>query len=452
MHVSAVPGGGWSLSLLIPFLIILILILLNGLYVAAEFAIVGVRPSRVEQLAEEGSKVARLVEKIVDNPRSIDRYIATSQLGITLASLGLGMYAEPVIAHLVEEPLHGLFGLSEAVLHTISFIFALTLITYLHVVIGEMVPKSLALQNPERMVLSLATPMQLSQRLFSVPVTVLNGIGNAVMRWLGIPPIGEGSRVYTAADLELIVSESREGGLVLEEERDLVENIFDFSEHRVVQVMTPRTRMHAIPVSIREKELVSLVETSPHNRIPVYEGSVDNILGILHLKDFVRQQVSGEPFHLPVLLREIPFVPETLHIDHLLASFRRQRVHLAIVIDEHGGTLGVVTLEDLIEEIVGEVQDEFDIGEQAPLSIVEPGHILARGTVLLEDIEELVDLGEFDYDIETIAGLAMAELGLPPTKGDSVNINGVQLRVEEVSGLSIDLVSLYYPPEKARDS
>ncbi|MGC9336405.1 MAG: hemolysin family protein [Anaerolineae bacterium] len=425
--------------------IIGILILLNGLFVAAEFSVIGVRPSRVEQLAKAGNRAARWVQQVITDQRRTDRYIATAQLGITLASLGLGMYAEPAIARLIEEPLHQLLGLSGAAIHTVSFVLALTLITYLHVVIGEMVPKSLALQNAERTVLALTAPMRLAGKLFSWPVTVLNRIGLFTLRLLGVPPPGKGSRLYSLEELEIIVSESFGGGLVEEREQELVANILDFVEERIFQVMTPRPMMTAVPITIDERELLEVYESTPYSRIPVYEGDIDEIMGILHLKDFVRQQLADSPFDLRTLIRQVSFVPETLPVKVLLASFKRQHDQMAIVIDEHGGTLGLVTLEDLLEEVVGEVRDEFDIGEEDPLVLVEPGYLLVQGTLQVEELEEYVDLGPHEYDVHTFGGLVMAALGCRPEIGDQVVLGDTTLSIEALDGLSIIRVSVRYP-------
>lgn len=432
------------MSVILPFIIIPILILINALFVSAEFSIIGVRPSRVKQLVEEGSRAAEWVEETLTDRRKTDRYIATAQLGITLASLGLGMYAEPAIAHLLEEPLHDWFGLEGAIVHTISFIFALTLITYLHVVMGEMVPKSLALQNAERMVMTLATPMRFSEGLFSLPVAWLNRVGMLALKLFRIRPSDQDSRLYTPDELELLVSESYAEGLVDEVEQALVANIFEFTERRVAQVMTPRTQIMAIPADISEEELVELVTTSPNSRFPVYEENIDQIIGVMHLKDLVRQQLSGEPFDLKDLVRQVPFVPGTLLADVLLTSFKKLHLHMAVVIGEHGGTAGIVTLEDLIEEVVGEVRDEFDETEESPLTLVEPGHLVAQGMVLLEDIEEYVTLDQHEHDVQTVGGLVLAALSRPPEPGDTFTIGKVKFQVNEVDGLTVKSVNIRF--------
>jgi CBS domain containing-hemolysin-like protein len=356
------------------------------------------------------------------------------------------MYGEPAITHLIEDPLHDWFGLSGAAVHTVSFVIALSLITYLHVVVGEMVPKSLALQKPVGTVLSLTRPMRFSGRIFSIPVTALNWIGLLVLRVLRIAPPTEGSRLYTADDLEHIITESSAGGVVEDFEQELAANIFDFSERRVGQVMTHRTSIMAIPVTASESYILQLVATARFSRVPVYRDNIDDIVGVLHIKDFVRQQLSEEPYDLRVLLREVLFVPETLPVGEPLAKFTAQHQHMAIVIDEHGGTLGLVTLEDLIEEVVGEVQDEFDTEEEPPITVVAPGHIVVQGTVLLEDINEYVVICEHGHDVHTVGGLVMAELGRRPARGDKIILGNVTLRVEAVERLAITRVSVHFPP------
>ena len=434
------------MGLLLPFVVISVLILMNGLYVAAEFAIIGARRSRMEQLAEQGNSAAAWVRGVLDESRRTDRWIATAQLGITLASLGLGMYGEPAIARLIEGPLHDLFGLQGAGVHTVSFVIALSLITYLHVVIGEMVPKSLALQTPERTVLALTRSMRISGRIFSVPVTVLNRTGVLLLRLLRIPPPSESSRLYTSDELELIIEESSAGGLVEDFEHELAANIFDFSERRVGQVMVHRTSITAIPIDASESNILELVATARFSRVPVFQANVDDIVGVLHIKDFVRQQLSEAPFDLRSLLREVAFVPETLPVGELLATFKGQRQHMAIVMDEHGGTLGLVTLEDLIEEVVGEVRDEFDTEEEPPITLVAPGHLVVQGNVLLEDVNDYVAIGAHEHDVQTVGGLVMAELGRRPSTGDEITLGAVTLRVEAVERLAVTRVSIHFTP------
>jgi CBS domain containing-hemolysin-like protein len=434
-------------TFVIPISIIIVLVLLNGLFVAAEFAIIGVRPTRMAQLAEQGNRVATNIQQTLESPVRLDRYIATAQLGITLVSLGLGMYGEHTIAEWLLGPLEHWLHLDETTAHTIALIGAVALLTFAHVVVGEMVPKSLALQYAERTAMAIAAPIALCARIFYPAVLLLNALGNGLLRLLGIPPSDAHSRLYSSEELELVVSESHAGGLLSDNQRRLVQNIFDFSERRVGQVMTPRPRMAAIPLTIGEEELRAQLLASPHSRLPVYDGDSDHVVGQLLIKDFVRQQIDQPGrFELRSLLRHIPIVPEAMPIGHLLASFKRAHIHMALVVDEYGGTAGLVTLEDLIEEVVGEIRDEFDVGEQPPVREVEPGIFVVRGDLLLADLAERVELQLRDGDelpnVETVGGLIMALLGRPPQPGDQVEVGGATFTVEQVKGFAVETARL----------
>jgi len=436
------------MDILLAVSIIAVLILLNGMFVAAEFAIIGIRPSRIEQLSDEGNRTARRLLGVVKNPAKVDRYIATAQLGITLASLGLGMVGEPSIAHLLEIPLHDWLGLSNETLHTVSFFIGLSIITYLHVVIGEMVPKSLSLQNAERAVLLLAAPMFFTQGIFSIAITGLNRIGLLTLRILRVPPPEKGSRLHTPDELELIISDSVAGGMMEEAEHRIVSNIFDFAELRVEQVMTPRVKVDAIPVTMSETELLEYMFRSNHSRLPVYEDTLDNIIGLLHLKDLAQQQLSKKPFDLREMTHPIPSVPEGTSAEKLLSRMKRERVHMGIVLDEYGGTAGIVTMEDLIEQVMGDVRDEFDVETQPAIQIVEPGHLLVEGDVRLHELTEYLDIGDPDsYEVDSIGGLLLSHITLPPTKGDQAVVNNMTLRAEEVNGLTIERLSIHFPPD-----
>jgi CBS domain containing-hemolysin-like protein len=442
-------------TLIVPTLVIMILVLVNGFFVAAEFAIIGVRPSKVEQKVEEGDQRAVGVMKVLDSPAEQDRYIATAQVGITIASLGLGMYGEPEIAHFIEPYMARLFGsdIQEAWVHTVGTIIALSLMTYLHVVIGEMVPKSLALASSYNMAVALAQPMRAVEWLFRVPVRMLNGVGNLLLRVLRVPPAHGHARLHSPEEIELIVAESAEGGMLNEDEHEMILKIFDFSERQVGQVMTPRPRVQAIPHDISPAELLQLVTKSQHSRFPVYEGDLDHVIGILHIRDLVRQQLAmrGEKFDIRLILRPAPAVPEDHPVEKLLAAFKRQHIHMAIVIDEFGGAAGIVTLEDLVEEVVGEVRDEFDV-EKDPRLELEPGVLEVAGTYLLDDLKEEIYLGQDAElpDVETVGGLVVTELGRPPQVGDRVTLAGnVHFLVLDVDGLAVGRVKVEYPPPKS---
>ncbi|MEW5958062.1 MAG: hemolysin family protein [Chloroflexota bacterium] len=444
-------------TLIMPGLIIALLIILNGLFVAAEFAIIAVRPTRIEQLANEGHPIARLVLPVLESPDRQNRYIATAQVGITMASLGLGMYGEPQIGRFVEPYLAWLLGRQphETVILSLGYIIAVSLLTYLHIVIGEMIPKSLSLSKPDKTALAIARFMQVMQFVFSVPVRLLNSIGALILNIFRIPPAEGHARLHSPEELELIVTESAGVGLLNQAEEEMIRNIFDFVERRVHQVMTPRPRVEALPHDLPLPTLLELAAASHFSRFPVYEADLDHIIGIVHLKDLVRQQLRRKGnFDIRLLLRPVHIVPEYYPVKRLLTVFKRQRVHMAIVLDEYGGTAGVVTLEDLIEEVVGEVRDEFDL-ENEPLIELGRGKLEVAGDYLVDDLAEYVDLGQEEDlpDVETVGGLIMARLGRVSLPGDTVTLNEqVHFKVLTVDGLAVTRVSVEYSPPPEPDS
>lgn len=431
----------------VPIGVISLLILLNGFFVAAEFAIVGAPHTRIAQRADEGSAVARRVLEILQDTDRQNRYLATAQVGITIASLGLGMYGEHAIADWLVEPLARLGTLSTPAAHSIAAVLSIGFLTYLHVVIGEMVPKSIALQSAEATVLRLERPMAVMDKIFLPIVSVLNGLGNAIMKSIGIPPAEPHARLMSPEELEIIVEESYAGGLIQADEQLFIENIFDLSERTVGQVMTPRTRIVGIPASADEKTVLHRACEARFTRLPVYQDRLDQILGILHLKDLARQQMHpGEGFNLAELVRETGFVPESLSLEEMLARFRRERFQMAIVIDEFGGTAGLVTMEDLVEEVVGEILDEFD-QEVTPIKQIRPGTLRVRGDLLLDELKQHFGLDLEHPDADTVGGMIMAVLGRVLRPGDEITIKeGVRFEVETVKGLAVQTVLIYLPP------
>lgn len=451
---AAEEATGSSLAaLLVALLIIAVLVLINGLFVMSEFSIIGVRPTQLEQMADEGVGKAANVLDIVESRHKQDQYIATAQLGITIASLGLAMYGEPQIAHFIEPYLENLwFEPSQQLIESLGYVLALSLLTYLHVVVGEMVPKSIALTDAPKMVLLLYRPMAIARWIFTIPVKILNGIGVAMLRLFRVPLAEGHERVLSAEELELIVTESKEGGLLNAEEQEMILNIFDFSDRTVAQVMTPRTKVEAIPLNISRQEVLKIVSESRHSRFPVYDGDLDHIAGILHLKDLVKQTLNKDSrFDLRLILRSAPAVPEDLPVQTLLAAFKRQKLHMAIVLDEFGGMDGIVTLEDLVEEVVGEVRDEFDL-EKEPFVRLGPGLIEVEGEFLVDDFEDGF-WGDPDQlpDVETVGGLIVSKLGRPPAVGDEVIYNDkIHLRVLAVTGRAVGRALIEFPdPQKA---
>jgi CBS domain containing-hemolysin-like protein len=431
--------------ILVPVLVSLGLIAVNGVFVAAEFAVIGARKTRMSQLASDGNRTAAAVLRLLESPVLQDRYISTAQLGITVASLGLGMYAEEAFAELLLSPLEHLAGLGEVAAHGVAGTLALILLTYLHVVVGEMVPKSLALQHPESTALGILRPMTLTQKILAPIVWLLNKVGAGVLRLLGIPLVGGHERVLSPEELQMIIDDSFRGGQLDAVEKAMLSAVFMFGEHKAHQIMTHRTRVEAYPVDIPEDELLDQLSRSRFSRFPIYDGTLDNVVGILHLKDLVRQQIHhpGE-FDLRALMRRAPVVPEYADAESVLASLKRLHLHMAIVIDEYGGMAGIITLEDLVEEVVGEVQDEFD--QEIPLiRQVGPHEFLVRGDFPLEDLEELSNPGQDLPDVNSVGGLIVLLLDRMPRPGDRVSYAGIAFTAETVVNRAVQTARVLLP-------
>lgn len=425
---------------LLKLLGVAVLVLANAFFVAAEFSLVSVRRTRISELLEQGNTAARWVAHAIEDP---DKVIAATQLGITLSSLGLGWIGEPALAHLLE-PVVDLVpaALQSGFSHTLSAGIAFAAITCLHVVVGELAPKSIALQNPERTSLIVARPTIYTERLFKPIVWALNGAGNALLRLLGVAPATGHELVHSVEELKMLVSASAVVGVVENEEEEILHAVFDFGDTLVRQVMIPRTEMIAVPVESKLDDLIQIAVEHPFTKLPVYEGSQDHVVGVVHLKDVLprlradnRQAITARS-----LMREALFVPETARIISLLERFRLRHQHIAIVLDEYGGTAGVVTLEDLIEEIVGEVSDPFDA--EPDIQLLEDGTTLVDGLTLIEDINDRLGLRLVDPDYDTIAGFVLGRLGRMAEEGDTIVADGIQLRVEALDGWRIDRISI----------
>jgi CBS domain containing-hemolysin-like protein len=444
---------------LIPILVIIALIVINGFFVAAEFAVAGASRPRVASLAAEGSAAAQRVLNILNSPQAVYRYLGTAQIGITVASLGLGMYGEHTVAEWLYAPLEHLGWVSTAAAHTLATVLSVTFLTYLHVVLGEMIPKSIALQSATAAAMQLSSTMALTEWLFRPITVVLNWIGNALLRLIGIRITDAEARMVSTTELAYIVEESSEGGLLEPSEQIYLENVIDFNQRTVNQVMTPRTRMAALPVDATRMETLAIICEERHSRYPVYEEDRDHILGILHVKDVARYLVAdsspptgtapGETnnWGLRALLRPAIFVPEAITLDEMLAQFRAKHFQVAIVVDEYGGTAGIVTLEDLAEEIVGEIQDEFD-EEQPPFVVLDDHTLRVRGDLLLDELTQHFDL---DFEIEeaenseTVGGLIMSLLGHVAQPDEEVVVDGIRFVVEAIDGLAIATALVYLP-------
>lgn len=426
------------------------LVFCNAFFVAAEFALVSVRRSRIEELASRGNSLARVVYKAVGD---LDRYIAGTQLGITLASLGLGWVGESTLAAILIPLLHR-FGVAhaEGAAHRISITVAFLLITFLHVVLGELVPKSVALQYPETTALWVGRPMQLIVGLMRPFIWALNGTGVIFLRILGMKEPPAHHRLHTVEELKILVDASHKGGVLDETEREILQRVFRFSEVMTRQVMVHRTQVKGVPVGIGYEGLAQIVEESPFTRIPVYEGSIDNIVGVLHLKDLFRYaRSSGTEFSLKGAMHEPLFVPETLSVELLLNEFKRNRTQMAIVLDEFGGTAGLVTLKDVLDEIVGHIQEEFEEEDEPSILEDEDGTVWLQGHVRIDDLNAKFGLEIEEPDADTVGGLVMTRLGRMPLVGDVIDENGARFRVEAVDGLRIGRVAMQIAQPAAAD-
>jgi CBS domain containing-hemolysin-like protein len=429
------------------------LVALNGFFVAAEFALVSVRKTRIEQLVAEGKPSAKAVQNAIQH---LDNYIAATQLGITLASLALGWIGEPSLAHLIE-PVLGLFlpgGAAGPLSDTVAIVIAFILITSLHIVMGELAPKTVALQRAEGTALFVTPPLNIFRQIFRPFIWLLNNTGRLVVRIFGLDSGDEHARVHSVEELEMLVTESREAGYLDRDEEVLLRRVFDFGDKTARQVMIPRTEVVGVPEKATLQTLISLAADERYTRYPVYHNSLDNIIGVIHVKDLfglVRNGFSPEhanqTFKLSQIMRPVLNVPDTVHVADLLTQMRARQAHIAVVIDEYGGTAGIVTLEDILEEIVGDVRDEFDTKEGGVEEEIEAG---PNGTTLVSGLYQLQDARErFDLPIEeeeldeydTLGGYIQGRLGRIPTIGDSIIVGDYKLQVEQMDGLRLDRVS-----------
>ncbi len=401
----------WNIALTLFFVV------LNGFFVAAEFAIVKVRISQIELRAREGSVLAGIARSILGN---LDAYLSASQLGITLASLGLGWIGESVVSSIVLDLAHGLgVTLDPAVLHTISIVIAFSIITVLHIVVGEMAPKSLAIRRSEAVTLAVAIPMRAFYLVFRPIIVSLNAMSNMMLRAVGIEPAPE-HEVHSPEEIRYLIAESSKQGALEISERELIENVFEFTETMASQVMVPRSKVVGVDGTLPVEDLVDFVMNEGYSRLPVYIGSIDNIIGIIYAKDLLTLMHHKELIILQDILHAPYMVQEDVKIKRLLRDLQRDKVHLAVVLDEFGGTAGLLTLEDILEELVGNIQDEYD--EEAPLVQEQtPGSYELDASIRIDEANELLpySLPERD-DYETIGGLITHVAGRIPSTNDVV--------------------------------
>jgi len=408
------------------------LILLNALFVAGEYGLVTSRRTRIRELEREGNRRARAVLRITGDP---PRFIAAMQLGVTFASLGIGALGEPVLAHAFEP----------TIATVLAVVLAFLLITLLEVVIGELVPKGIALGHPERTALALSAPVRVFFVVFAPLIWLLQRATELVLGLLGQEPPGADHEAHSEAELRMLLSSSAEQGEIEHGEQEMLAKVFDFADKEVSEVMVPRPEVVALPVDTPPEELLQAILDSPYTRYPVYRGSIDDIVGILHVRDLVAAMHGRGIASVRVeeLLRPAAMVPETKDLVALLTEFKRTNQHMAIVLDEYGAVEGIVTLEDLLEEIVGEIEDEFDIPEET-VERVDDTTIRIDGTFSIDDFNARFAAALPDDDYHTVAGFVFGELGRAAEPGDEVPYNGLVFHVDSIEGQRIDRLTVTF--------
>lgn len=419
--------------------VIALLLFSNGFFVASEFAMVKVRKTRIEQLVKEGNGIAKIALEAI---KDLDKFIAAVQLGVTISSIGLGWVGESTLARIIEPIFEFLPGAGQTIAtHTVSVSAAFALITFLHVVIGELIPKSIALEYTEKTALIVAKPMQMITFVFNPFIWVLNGFGNWVLKLLHIPHSHKASLVHSTEELDMLVNASYNGGVLNETEKDMLHNVFKFSDLTAKQVMIPRTDMICIPKDMPIEELNNLAAENQYTRYPVYEEDIDHIIGLVHVKDLFLLSIKDEVCPVEKILRPVLMVPETITMDNLVLEFKKRKGQMAIVVDEFGGTSGLVTLEDVLEEIFGEVQDEFDEEEEIDIKEVAPDTYLTNAMMRVDEFAEFFNMDEEDIDdedVDTIGGLVVKQLGRLAQVNDKVTIHNLKFIVKEIDGARIN--------------
>lgn len=425
------------LTYALPVIIIVVLVVLNGLFVAAEFALVASRRSRLLALAEAGSGPARWLYELTAQVTGKDRYIAVAQLGITLASVGLGMYGEPAIAAWLYGPFEG-WGLSYAAAHSVGFVVALSLITFMHVVFGEMIPKALALQMPEAISVRVHPLMRVFGVAFRPMISLLTALALGLMRLLRIREPGADALLYTSKELSIVTEESAEGGQLGLRQRDLIQNIFALEDRTAEELMTPRRSLEALALEASADEVLGRLQHSPRSRYPVFAGTLDNVVGVLHIKDFIRARTQGRPLALAGLMRPLPGVAAGAPAEDLLSAFKHGRSHAALVVDEFGGTLGFVTLDDLIQDVMDAGPETLD----SWITVAADGTFHLNGAVTLSELREDHGVNLRSDEATTVAGLLLNAHGTVPPPGTVIHTQGYALSAEATEGLKITRVHL----------
>jgi CBS domain containing-hemolysin-like protein len=437
-------------------LLVLFLVLANGFFVASEFALVAVRKSRIEAIAAEGDKSAIKLLAMLNN---LSAYISATQLGITLSSLGLGWVGEPAIASLLEPLLvwaghaTGFTVISSgAVLHTVSFTISFSLITALHIVFGELAPKTAALELSERVSFFIATPLRIFTTIFGYPIRALDWAGNQTVKLFGLTASGEHGSSYTEDEIRSLIKMSQESGHLNEEEQRLINKVFEFSETTVKEAMIPRTEVVAVPESSTLTEIAKLFGESGFSRLPVYRESLDDIVGVIHSKDLVGYVNRPKSFKIDEIIIKPNYVVDTAHLEDVLRQMQSEKFHFGFVVDEHGGIEGIITLEDLLEEIVGDISDEHDEEVNEQIDEQPDGSYLLDGGLAVRDLNRRLELNvPMSEGYTTIAGFLMSEAGQILSEGEVISFNGHIFKVEKVEKHRVVKVRMETRPEAANE-
>jgi magnesium and cobalt exporter, CNNM family len=423
-------------NILLELVAVAALILLNGFFVAAEYALVTARRTRIRELADSGSRSARAVERIVSSP---PRFIAAMQLGVTLTSLGIGALGEPVLSNIFDDWLATV----------LAVLLAFLIITFMHVVVGELVPKGIALNYSDRVALAVSAPVRGFFVVFRPLIWVLQRSSEWAQRLIGVDPYASEHQALSEAELKMVLSASSEKGEIEHDEREMLYKVFDFADKEAADVMVPRPEVTALSIALPPEECLAAVIDSPYTRYPVYRDSLDDVVGILHVRDlFSAMHDRGlAAVDLAAILRQPYIVPETKDLGALLSEFRRANQHLAVVVDEYGAMQGIVTLEDLLEEIVGEIEDEFDLPDES-VERIDEKRVRIDGTFPIDDFNEQFGCDLEQEDFHTMAGFVFGQIGHAPEVGDEVAWDGHLFRVVEMDGSRIERLEVEFgePP------
>lgn len=435
-----------KVTIFINIVIVFLLVGMNAFFVATEFAMVKVRKSRIETLVLDGAQNVKYTLKVVKN---LNSYLSACQLGITLASLGLGWIGEPAVAAMLT-PLFHLIDLPDAAVHSISFILGFSLITGFHIVLGELVPKSLAIINTEKIAMYTALPLVLFYNVTFPIMWAFNHSTSLVLKMFGVSIVDEHDVAHTDEEIKLLVEESYKHGLIDKTELTFIDNIFDFSEKTVKEIMIPRTDMACIYMEDTFEDIIAFTLDEQLTRYPVCRDSKDNVIGFVHIKDLYKQKIEGNNQNIEDVIREIKFVPESLSISELLKVFKKDKVQMAIIIDEYGGTSGLLTIEDILEEIVGEIQDEFD-EEINEIIKTEDGSYSVDGKVLIEDIVELLSIDIEEENIDTIGGWIYSQLSSYPKVNDKITYQNYEFIILECDSKRISKIQIKKSTAKEKE-